>query len=135
THITFGVVTGGLILGDFKIEASIFNGREPDHRRYDIETDNLDSWSIRASWNPSPRWAMQISHAALAEAELHHTIPLDVDRTTASVTHRRALAIGEWQSTLAIGRNDHGGGNETDAYLLESALTFKRDTTVFARWE
>ena len=33
THITFGVVTAGLVLGDVKIEASRFNGREPDQHR------------------------------------------------------------------------------------------------------
>ena len=30
THISFGVVTAGLVLGDFKLEGSRFNGREPD---------------------------------------------------------------------------------------------------------
>ncbi len=41
-HITFGVVTGGWVHGDWKIEASRFRGREPDQHRYDIETGALE---------------------------------------------------------------------------------------------
>lgn len=135
THITFGVVTGGVVLGNMKLETSIFNGREPDYRRYDIETENLDSWSARVSWNPSPRWAMQASYASLAEGERHHTVPIDLNRLTASATYHRPLAVGQWQTTLAFGRNDHDLRRDTEAYLLESALTLRKDTIVFARIE
>ena len=38
THITFGVVTGGLVVNDWKFEASSFRGREPDQYRTDIES-------------------------------------------------------------------------------------------------
>ncbi len=54
THITFGVVTAGVIVGDVKLEASRFNGREPDERRWNIETGPLDSTAVRLSWNPTP---------------------------------------------------------------------------------
>ena len=50
THITFGVVTTGLVLDRIKIEASAFRGREPDQHRYDIEAPRLDSFSARVSW-------------------------------------------------------------------------------------
>ena len=38
----------------FQLEASAFRGREPDERRWNIERPKLDSWSVRASWTPSP---------------------------------------------------------------------------------
>jgi hypothetical protein len=38
SHITYGVLTGGAVLGGLKAEASAFRGREPDENRYDIET-------------------------------------------------------------------------------------------------
>src|SRR6266702_2205968 len=47
THITFGVVTAGLVLDNWKIEASSFRGREPDQHRFDIEEPKLDSYSAR----------------------------------------------------------------------------------------
>src|SRR4029453_857283 len=38
THITFGVLTAGLVHDNLKLELSRFNGREPDEHRWDIET-------------------------------------------------------------------------------------------------
>lgn len=47
THITFGVVTAGAVVNDWKFEASAFRGREPDQYRYDIERPALDSYAGR----------------------------------------------------------------------------------------
>src|SRR5512141_2581211 len=47
THISFGVVTAGFTHDVWKIEASAYNGREPDQHRYDIETGSLDSSAVR----------------------------------------------------------------------------------------
>ena len=52
THITWGVLTAGYIVAGVKLEASAFNGREPDENRYDIEVRALDSYAVRASYNP-----------------------------------------------------------------------------------
>ena len=65
THITFGVVTAGLIVDKWKIEASAFRGREPDQHRYDIEAPKLDSFSARLSWNPIRELSMQVSWGRL----------------------------------------------------------------------
>ena len=43
THITFGVVTAGVYDAKSKAEMSVFNGREPDERRYDFDFAALDS--------------------------------------------------------------------------------------------
>ena len=69
THVSFGVVTAGLVVDGFKLEASRFNGREPDQHRWDIETGPLDSTSLRLSWNPTPNLALQASWAHLASPE------------------------------------------------------------------
>jgi len=61
THITFGVVTAGVVLDQIKLEASTFRGREPDQHRFDIEAPNFDSYSARASWNPTKELSMQLS--------------------------------------------------------------------------
>jgi len=47
THITFGVVTLGYVLDKFKIEGSVFRGREPNENRWDMESPKLDSYSSR----------------------------------------------------------------------------------------
>jgi hypothetical protein len=69
THIVFGVVTAGWAHDAFKVEASTFRGREPDQDRYDIETPELDSWSLRASWNPTAKWSLQASYADVTAPE------------------------------------------------------------------
>src|SRR5579862_3540484 len=53
THVTMGVVTLAATQGPITVEASAFNGREPDQFRWNIETRAFDSWSARATWNPT----------------------------------------------------------------------------------
>ena len=59
---------------------------------------------------------------------------MDQRRTTASATYNLPLSNGNWQTTLAWGRNDNSSGHTLDAYLLESAVSWDRHT-VFARAE
>jgi hypothetical protein len=37
THIAFGVATAGIRSGPLQVEGSVFNGREPDENRFDVE--------------------------------------------------------------------------------------------------
>src|SRR5262249_48321365 len=69
THITFGVVTAGIVLDRVKLEVSRFHGREPDQHRYDIETGALDSTALRVSWNPTAHWSLQASWADVTSPE------------------------------------------------------------------
>jgi hypothetical protein len=133
THITFGVVTAGLVHGPFKIEGSIFNGREPDQRRWDFDPLRLNSYSGRVSYNPSPDWAFQVSYGFIKSPE-QLTPNVDQHRVTASVSYNRKLSGGNWQTTLAWGRNDDRPGATLDAVLLESAFSLGRHT-VFGRAE
>src|SRR5947207_2195132 len=47
THITFGVLTAGVVMDKWKIEASAFRGREPDQHRFDLEAPRLHSFAAR----------------------------------------------------------------------------------------
>lgn len=134
THITFGVVTGGYVWRNFKLEASAFNGREPDQNRWNIEVRKFDSASARLSWNPTPEWSMQVSHGRLDSPELLEP-DTSIKRTTASASYQHAIASLPMQTTLAWGRNQKDPGVTTDGYLLESALHVRDDTTVFGRFE
>ena len=138
THLVFGVVTGGLVAGGWKLEASSFRGREPDEHRYDIEEPGLDSWSVRLSWNPAPDWSLEVSRGHLHSVEQLEPED-DQDRTIASAVYNHAFRGGNFQTVFAWGRMDQyartGGPTTTsDAYLLESVLTRGRDT-VFGRFE
>ena len=104
THITFGVVTAGLIVDKWKIEASAFRGREPDQHRYDIEAPKLDSFSARLSWNPIRELSMQVSWGRLHSPEqLAPTV--DEDRVTASAIYTQPFGNDNlWSTTAAWGR-------------------------------
>ncbi len=137
THVTFGVVTAGYVRRQWKLEVSAFNGHEPDENRYDIEVRKLDSSAARLSWNPSGRWAAQVSYGRLRSTEQLEP-GVDADRATASVSYHRAMtAFGgaQWQGTLAWGRNDKHPGKATQAFLAESALEWRRRHTLFGRLE
>jgi hypothetical protein len=134
THIAYGVVTLGYVLGEVKVEGSLFRGREPDQDRYDIETGKLDSASVRLSWNPAKSWALQVSRGHIKSPEQLHPDE-DVDRTTASALYHRDFGDSKWQTTLAWGRNAPTHAEATNAYLLESALVLARSHTFFARAE
>jgi hypothetical protein len=134
THITFGVVTLGYVLDRFKIEGSMFRGREPDENRYDIETGSLDSASVRVSYDPTRNWALQVSRGHLKSPEAEHPED-DIDRTTASAIFHHAFGAANMQTTVAWGRNAPSHGDTTDALLLESAVRLSRSHTVFARAE
>ncbi len=134
THITFGVATLGWVRGPFKLEGSVFTGREPDEERTDIEEPKMDSWSLRASWQPTVNWALQASFGHLNSPEQLEP-EVDTDRSTLSAIYNRPLADGNWQTTLAWGRNAKDPGSTTDTWLLESAATFAQRHTLFGRLE
>lgn len=134
THITFGVVTLGYVQGPFKIEASRFRGREPDEDRYDIETGELDSTSVRLSLNPTENLALQVSWADVTSPEQLHPEE-DETRWSASAIYARRIGEGLWSTTLAYGSKEHEGGHPHGAWLVESAYALRERWTFFARGE
>ena len=137
THITFGVVTTGLSTDRWKAEASLFNGREPDEDRWNLDLAALDSFAGRVAFAPTPALAVQFSAGHLSDAEAGEgTLPrADVDRVTASVVYHRPLANRSfWASTVAWGRNEENGV-ATHAFLTESSVTRAERDVWFGRFE
>ena len=133
THISFGVLTAGVILDRFKIEASRFNGREPDQHRWNIETGPLDSTSLRLSFNPTSTLALQGSWARLIDPE---ELEPGVNQTRWSASALWARDVSpSWHAaaTLAWGRKSSNGHND-DGVAAEASLKHS-DWTVFGRGE
>ena len=136
THISYGVFTTGFTYRWFKVEGSVFNGREPDENRYDIETGAWNSRSVRISFAPNSNWAMQWSYGFLKDPE-----PLeagDVRKMTASVTYNRPLKRGNWATSFIWGRNRENHHNEPstlNGYTVESTLQFMDKNYVYTRAE
>jgi len=131
THISFGVLTGGLVLDRVKVELSRFNGREPDQHRWDIETAPLDSTAARLSWNPTAELSLQGSWGRFVDPEQLEP-GVDQTRWSASALYAREIAPA-WKlaGTLAWGRKTAAGHG---AFALEASLKHG-GWTLFGRGE
>lgn len=134
THITWGVVTAGVSFGKVKLEASAFNGTEPDENRWAFDKPRLNSFSGRISWNPTRDLSFQISHGYLRNPE-----PLEPElkilrKTTASAIYNRPFGKDKnWASTFVWGQN-YGNGERSNAFLFESNFDFQKNA-IFGRLE
>ena len=136
THISFGVVTTGFTYRWFKLEGSIFNGREPGENRYNFEANPWTSRSARLWFAPNDNWSMQVSHGFLDDPEALE--PGDVRRTTASISYNRRFERGNWASSLIWGRNHEAHGDEIfnlNGYVAESTVNFLDRNYIYTRLE
>ena len=134
THVSFGVATIGVVWKQFKLDGSVFTGREPNQYRWDIERPRFDSEAVRLSFNPTKAWAFQVSYGSLHSTEQLQP-GVDTERWTASVMYHHGWEQAEWQTIFAWGQNRHHPGKTLDAFLLESALVFQQTHTLFGRAE
>lgn len=144
THISFGVVTLGWVYYGMKIDASAFNGHEPDQYRYDIESPQLNSYCGRLSINPSTDLAGQLSWGYLSHPDKIEHVASET-RAIASLSYNMQWGEHNWQTTFAWARKDSkievtSGPllflleESTNAVLLESALNYYHHN-IFARGE
>jgi hypothetical protein len=127
THITAGVIHAGLEANGWRVEGSVFQGREPDEDRYDVDFGSLDSYAVRVWWLHGP-WSAQVSGGWLNEPEF--VTPYDATRLTASV----AYDTGTLAWTAAFGQNREIHGN-LEAYLVEAAWRPWPKDTLYTRLE
>ena len=136
THISFGVLTTGFTYRGFKLEGSLFNGREPDENRYNFEFNAWNSRSVRLSFAPNDNWAMQVSYGLLKNPEALE--PGDTRRMTASISYNKRFHKGNWASSLIWGRNREEHADELfhlNGYTAESTLNFLDKNYVYTRLE
>lgn len=134
THTSFGVVTAGLVVDRFKLEASAFNGREPGEQRWKIQPAALDSWSFRLSVAPTRNITAQYSYGRLKDPEAAE--PGSEFRQTASIEYNRPLHAGNWASTVVWGRKRKLADNRVlNSYLVESTLNFRTRNYAYTRLE
>jgi hypothetical protein len=131
SHITYGVATLGVLNRKWKLEGSLFNGREPDEDRTDFDAIKFNSHSVRLSYNPSPNWSFQVSNGYLKSPEQLHP-GINVNRTTASVLFNKPRPDGNLAVTIAWGRN-HEAGEDSDGIALEGNFNFKTRNYLFGR--
>jgi hypothetical protein len=144
THITYGVVTTGLATHRWKGEMSLFNGREPDEQRADLDLGPLDSIAGRLVFSPTNQLTLQLSAAHLEESEAELVgSRTDVRRVTASATYHRPFGLhGLAATTIAYGFNAGDSSvstgvvdERTHAGLVETSVSVHGRHTWFGRAE
>jgi hypothetical protein len=130
THITYGVVTAGYAAPHWQIETSAFRGREPDENRYDIERPKLDSWSVRATWNPAPAWSAEVSYGELHSPEALN--PADDERRLIATVSFSAHGL---DVTAGYARKAIRPGRVLPAWLIEGTWAITTRNAVFGRFE
>src|SRR5256884_5252780 len=137
-HIDFGVVTGGVFTRNVKVEASWFNGREPDENRtnFDYAGRRLDSYGARLTINPGPRWSLSTWYAYLKSPEGLHPDE-SLHRIGASALTTQAVGTrGTWSSALIYGANDLiGPAPLASSVVLESTVDLDGTNAFFGRAE
>ncbi|MXO58881.1 hypothetical protein GRI89_04915 [Altererythrobacter salegens] len=131
THIAYGVVTVGVAAKGWQIETSAFRGREPDEYRWNIEKPDLDSWSIRASFAPSPSWLLQASYGQINDPEELHAGE-DEHRTTVSAQYNDGKGLS---ALAAYSAKDRVPGETLTAWLGEVNWDIDDHHTLFGRVE
>jgi hypothetical protein len=135
THISFGVVTAGIFGRSWKLEGSVFNGREPNDERWDFDRIKLDSYSGRLTLNPAPAWSFSAGYGYLKDHEVL-TPGVSVHRFTASALHGVKLGTeGQWSSALIFGRNSSEHHGRSWSVTLESEAVLDRRNTLLTRFE
>ena len=139
THISFGVATAAIGREKWEVEASVFNGREPDEHRWDLDFGRLDSVAGRLWFRPSPQWELQVSTGHLVEPE--ELEPGDLQRTTASVSWLGRVTDEDFSAmTAGFGVNAahgvvrHAVFGEYTRQLASTALSARAELVETEAW-
>lgn len=134
THITFGVITAGYVYNMFKLELSVFNGREPDQHRWGFDKPQLNSYSVRISLNPTQDLALQASYAFLKSPEQLEP-EVNIGRSVISAIYNKQWDSNNIQAAAIIGINNDRPGHILPAFLLEATGEFHKKHLFFGRFE
>ena len=134
THITTGVVRGGVSVGPLTFESSAFRGLEPDENRLNLERPGLDSWAARVQYNAGP-WHAQFSGGHLHQPEWYD--PFDITLLTASVGFDGHVSSRPLDITVAWGghREFNGFNGNADGFLAEGQFGVSPRSTLYGRVE
>ncbi len=135
THITFGVATVGFRYKIFKIEGSLFTGREPNEDRYNFDKAKFNSYSYRVSVNPNENWAFQFSQGFIKSPESVEP-DVDITRTSASALYSKHFPglKAHFDGALVWGLNSPDEGDGENSFLAEGNLQFSK-SALYSRYE
>jgi hypothetical protein len=130
------VFTTGLFTRHVKLEGSVFNGRSPNEKRWDIDRISLDSYSGRLTVNPTTRLSFSAGYGYLKSPEGLHP-EVSAHRVTFGAFYGGSIGnSGQWASAVIAGGNkESGDARFSTALLLESELVLDARNTFTMRAE
>jgi hypothetical protein len=137
THVTYGVATAGIYTRAVKLEASLFNGREPDEDRtdFDFRGRRLDSYSGRAIINPGRGVSVSVWYGYLKSPEALEP-GTSLHRLGAGLLATGNDGNHHWSGAVIYGANVVTGASRwSNSVLLEGSVDLDRANTVFGRVE
>ena len=136
SHVSFGVATAGLVWNRLKIEASAFNGREPDQNRWNFDFAPLQSYSARITANPTAHWSLTAGFGFIKSPETRDA-GHSMHRALAAAQYGRALSAQRQFAASVIwggmSHSDHAG--VLNSLLAEAEVADEERGSVFARAE
>jgi len=134
THISFGVLTAGVFGHHWKLEGSVFNGREPNEERWGFDRIRLDSYSGRFTAHLDSNWTFSVGYGFLKSPEaLNPTEP--VHRATASVLQGRKIGRNGQLATAIVWGANRRAGKTTHSALVEAEAVLSVSNTLYGRVE
>ena len=134
THISFGVLTAGIFGHHWKLEGSVFNGREPNEERWGFDRVRLDSYSGRFTAHLDSNWTVSVGYGYLESPEALNPGE-SAHRMTASILHGRRIGhTGQLAAAVVWGSNRRSGVI-THAALAETEAVLDLRNTLYGRIE
>ena len=134
THVSFGVATAGLFTSKWRLEGSVFNGREPDEHRWNFDPIKFDSYSGRLTFNPDSSWSFTGGYGWMKSPESLNPDE-SLHRVTASALHGvKRGDEGQIATAIIWGANEHHG-EWSHSVLIESEAVLDRSNTLLMRAE
>lgn len=119
---------------DLTLEGAAFSSVHDGRPQVAHEPRKIDSRSARLSFVPLDNWVVRLSRGTVSGLD-HLVVGEQVRRTALSATYRHAFSEGDWETTLAWGRNSRKFRESTVGYLVESAFRFDGVHSLFGRFE
>jgi hypothetical protein len=137
THVSFGVATAGVYTRRVKVEASAFNGREPDGVRTNIDWQgaSLDSYAGRVTVAPTASLALSASYGRLQDAEKAHPGEAVRRAVGAALWSRTDARGGSRSLAFIVGANAVADEAWSRAYTAEALTDIGGKTQLFLRAE
>lgn len=120
---------------NLRLEGALFKERDTGQSRNgNTELLRLDSTKKRLAYKFGPHWAFQLSRGYINAPDQFRPDQKS-RRRTASLTYRSTFDNNPWHTTLAYGWGRGLSGENSSAYLVDTALQIGPQHTLFGRIE